>query len=154
MLATHLKMKYTSISDVNMWERGWGDICRRIFHILQQATVSPLISKYITTYNMKIYQFCQVFVTMLLLPMWLLLGSVEDVLTALYFLVGMPVWSGLHATAATSSEPGWLVRCFQTRFPGRVAAGITGCCTTPSCPCDARLLWSHMSVKLHKKSHY
>jgi hypothetical protein len=154
MSAPHLELKHTSISDGSMWEWGWGDTSRRMLHVLQQATMPPLISKYITTYNTKIYQLCHVLVTMLLLPMWLLLGSVEDVVTALHFLVGMPVWSGLHATAETSSEPGWLVRCFQPLFPGRVAAVTTGCRTTLSCPCVGRLLWSHMSVKLHKKSNY
>lgn len=145
-----LNFKYISISDVNMWEGG-GDVSRKMLHIVQQATES---SKYITTYNIELYQICQVFVAILLLPMWLLLGSVEDVVTALYFLVGMLDWSDLDVTAATSSEAARLVRCFQTPFPESFEVVTTGCRLTPSSPSDGCLLWSHMSVKLHNKYEY
>jgi hypothetical protein len=134
--------------DVEAWERGGEDISRRN---LQQASGPPLVTKYITTFNIQIYQFCQVLLlVMLLFPIWLLLGKVEDIVTALYFLVGMPDWSDLDATAATSSEAARLVRCFQTPFPGSFEVASTGCRPTPSSPSDGGLLRSHVSVKLHK----
>jgi hypothetical protein len=148
MLVPHLNFICTSIPNEVAWERG-KDISKRLVHNLQQASGPPLVTRYITTFNMEIYQFYHVLLTMLLFPIWLLLGSVEDIVTALYFLVGMPDWSDLDVTAATSSEAARLVRCFQTPFPGSFEVVTTGCRPTPSSPSDGSLLRSHASVKLH-----
>lgn len=72
--------------------------------------------------------------------------------TALYFLVGMPEWSDLDVTAATSSEAAMLVRCFQAPFPGSFEVVTTGCRPIFSSPSGGCLLRSHVSVKLKKNT--
>jgi len=76
MSAPHLKLKYTSISDVSRWERGWGDISRRMLHVRQQETVSHIIwnisqhttqksTSYVTFWSLCYYFLCDSFLEVL-----------------------------------------------------------------------------------------
>jgi hypothetical protein len=56
MSVPHLNFKCTSIPDVDAWERGGEDISKRMVQNLPQASGPPLVIKYITTFNIEIYQ--------------------------------------------------------------------------------------------------